>query len=64
MELHGLREVNGSAYPAELIKEYCNYITIEKIKSQANSAHTYVTAAFYSSYRFLSVKFDILIMLV
>ena len=41
----GLREVNGKDYPAELIEEYCNYFTTEKIKSQANSAHTYVALA-------------------
>ena len=41
----GLREVNGKDYPAELIEKYCNYFTTEKIKSQANSAHTYVALA-------------------
>ncbi len=40
----GLREVNGKDYPAELIEEYCNYFTLEKIKSQAISAHMYVVA--------------------
>ena len=38
----GLREINGKDYPAKLIEEYCAYFTIEKIKSQANSAHMYV----------------------
>ena len=41
----GLREVNGRDYPAELIEEYCNYFTLEKIKSQAISAHMYVAVA-------------------
>ena len=41
----GLREVNGKDYPAELIEEYCKYFTPEKIKSQADSAHTYVALA-------------------
>ena len=38
----GLREINGKNYPAELIEKYCAYFTLEKIKSQANSAHMYV----------------------
>jgi GNAT superfamily N-acetyltransferase len=38
----GLREINGKDYPAELMEEYCNYFTLEKIKNQANSAHMYV----------------------
>jgi len=38
----GLREINGKDYPAELIEEYCAYFTLEKIKSQAVSAHMYV----------------------
>ena len=38
----GLREINGKDYPAELMEEYCNYFTLEKIKSQAASAHMYV----------------------
>ena len=38
----GLWEINGKDYPAELIEEYCAYFTLEKIKSQANSAHMYV----------------------
>ena len=41
----GLREINGKDYPAELIEEYCAYFTLEKIKSQANSAHMYVAIA-------------------
>ena len=38
----GLREINGKDYPAELIEKYCAYFTLEKIKSQAASAHMYV----------------------
>ena len=38
----GLREINGKDYPAELIEEYCACFTLEKIKSQADSAHMYV----------------------
>ena len=41
----GLREINGKDYPAERIEEYCAYFTLEKIKSQANSAHMYVAIA-------------------
>ena len=41
----GLREINGKDYPAELMEEYCNYFTLEKIKNQANSAHMYVAVA-------------------
>ena len=41
----GLREINGKDYPAKLIKEYCAYFTLEKIKSQANSAHMYVAVS-------------------
>ena len=41
----GLREINGKDYPAELIEEYCAYFTLEKIKSQADSAHMYVAAS-------------------
>ena len=41
----GLREVNSKDYPAELIEEYCAYFTLEKIKSQADSAHMYVAVA-------------------
>ena len=28
----GLREINGKDYPAELMEEYCNYFTLEKIR--------------------------------
>ena len=38
----GLREINGKDYSAELIEKYCAYFTLEKIKSQAASAHMYV----------------------
>ena len=41
----GLREINGKDYPAELIEESCAYFTIEKIKSQAVSAHMYVAVS-------------------
>ena len=41
----GLREINSQDYPAGLIEEYCNYFTFEKIKGQADSAHTYVAVA-------------------
>ena len=41
----GLREINGKDYPPELMEEYCHYFTLEKIKSQADSAHTYVAVA-------------------
>ena len=41
----GLREINGKDYPPELIEEYCAYFTLEKIKSQADSAHMYVAAS-------------------
>ena len=41
----GLREINGKDYPAELIEEYCAYFTLEKIKSQADSAHMYVAVS-------------------
>ena len=41
----GLREVNGKDYPAELMEEYCSHFTLEKIKSQADYAHTYVALA-------------------
>lgn len=41
----GLREINGKDYPPELIEEYCNYFTLEKIKNQSNSAHMYVAVA-------------------
>ena len=41
----GLREINSKDYPAELIEEYCAYFTLEKIKSQADSAHMYVAVS-------------------
>ena len=41
----GLREINGKDYPAELMEEYCTYFTLEKIKSQAKSAHMYVAVS-------------------
>ena len=41
----GLREINGKDYPAELIEEYCADFTLEKIKSQAVSAHMYVAVS-------------------
>ena len=41
----GLREINGKDYPSELIEEYCAYFTLEKIKSQADSAHMYVAVS-------------------
>ena len=41
----GLREINGKDYPAELIEEYCAYFSLEKIKSQAASAHMYVAVS-------------------
>ena len=41
----GLREINGKDYPAELIEEYCAYFSLEKIKSQAVSAHMYVAVS-------------------
>ena len=41
----GLREINSKDYPAGLIEEYCQYFTVEKIQSQANSAHMYVAVA-------------------
>ena len=41
----GLREINGKDYPEELIEEYCAYFTLDKIKSQANSAHMYVAVS-------------------
>lgn len=41
----GLREINGKDYPAELIKKYCARFTLEKIRSQANSAHMYVAVS-------------------
>ena len=41
----GLREINGKDYPAELIEEYCAYFTLDKIKSQADTAHMYVAVS-------------------
>ena len=41
----GLREINGKDYPAERIEEYCAYFTLDKLKSQANSAHMYVAVS-------------------
>ena len=41
----GLREINGKDYSAELMEEYCNYFTLEKIKNQAISAHMYVAVS-------------------
>ena len=41
----GLREVNGRDYPAEIIEEFCNYFSIEKILSQAENAHMYVAVS-------------------
>ena len=41
----GLREINGKDYPAELIEEYCACFTLEKIKSQADTAHMYVAVS-------------------
>ena len=38
----GLREINGRDYPAKRIEEYCDYFTVEKIRSQAETAHMYV----------------------
>ena len=43
----GLREINGKDYPAELIEKYCAYFSLEKIKSQADSAHTNVAVTAY-----------------
>ena len=41
----GLREINGKDYPAELIEKYCAYFSLEKIKSQAYTAHMYVAVS-------------------
>ena len=41
----GLREINCKDYPATRIEEYCDYFTIEKIKSQAETAHMYVAVS-------------------
>ena len=41
----GLRELNGKDYPSTRIEEYCEYFTVEKIKSQAETAHMYVAVS-------------------
>ena len=41
----GLREINGKDYPAKRIDEYCDYFSVEKIKSQAETAHMYVAVS-------------------
>ena len=41
----GLREVNGRDYPARRIEKYCDYFTVEKIRSQAETAHMYVAVS-------------------
>ena len=41
----GLREINGKDYPARRIQEYCDYFTVEKIRSQAETAHMYVAVS-------------------
>ena len=41
----GLREINSKDYPEKRIEEYCDYFTIEKIKSQAENAHMYVAVS-------------------
>lgn len=41
----GLREVNGRDYPAKRIEEYCDCFTVEKIRSQAGTAHMYVAVS-------------------
>ena len=41
----GLREINGRDYPAKRIQEYCGYFTVEKIRSQAETAHMYVAVS-------------------
>ncbi len=41
----GLREINGKDYPAKRIEEYCGYFTVEKIRSQAETAHMYVAVS-------------------
>jgi GNAT superfamily N-acetyltransferase len=41
----GLREINCKDYPEKRIEEYCDYFTIEKIKSQAENAHMYVAVS-------------------
>ena len=41
----GLREINSQDYPAKRIEEYCGYFTVEKIRSQAETAHMYVAVS-------------------
>lgn len=41
----GLREIDSKDYPAERIEEYCRYFTVEKIREQAQAAHTYVAVS-------------------
>lgn len=41
----GLREINGRDYPAERIERFCRHFTLEKIRSQAVYAHTYVAVS-------------------
>lgn len=41
----GLREIDGKDYPAEQIEEYCRDFTVEKIRAQAQAAHTYVAVS-------------------
>ena len=41
----GLREIDGKDHPAERIEEYCRYFTVEKIRAQAQAAHTYVAVS-------------------
>jgi len=38
----GLREINSADYPMDVIEQYCDYFTVEKIIGQAASAHMYV----------------------
>lgn len=41
----GLREINGKDYPSTRIEEYCEYFTVDKIRSQAETAHMYVAVS-------------------
>ena len=41
----GLRELNGKDYPVQRIEEYCDYFTVDKIRSQAETAHMYVAVS-------------------
>jgi len=41
----GLREINSRDYPAKRIEEYCDYFTVEKIRSQAETAHMYAAVS-------------------